>query len=281
MRPHQWVKNSFVLFGVLFAGRWGDWALLGQAGLTFLAFCAVASAIYIGNDLVDVHADRVHPHKRHRPLASGLVSTAQARMLGGLLVGLGCGLAATVSWPVLALAMGYIAINAAYSLRLKHAPILDVFCICAGFMLRILAGTVGLGIHPSSWLLLCGLMFTLFLGFAKRRAELMLMQQHPKRTTRRVLHAYKPEMLEQYLSISATCTVLSYALYTVSPDTIELHGTDRLIYTVPLIIYGIFRYLLLLHSHGAGQDTARDLLRDRQLLLCVLAWLALTVGLIR
>jgi len=275
IRPHQWLKNGFVLVGVLFAHKWSDATLLAQMAATFGAFCAVASAVYVGNDLVDVEADRRHPVKSRRPIASGTVSQRQALLLCAGLLGLGLGLAAWVSWRALAFTGAYVLLNVAYSLHFKHQVIIDVFCISAGFMLRILVGTLGLGIQPSSWLLLCGLMFTLFLGFAKRRAELLHVA-HQGGQTRRVLQAYRPVVLEQFLSVSATCTVLSYALYTVSPETVALHGTANLIYTVPLIVYGIFRYLVLLHGKDGGQDTARDLLTDRHLLVCMLSWLALT-----
>lgn len=276
LRPHQYIKNGFVLLGVIFSQQWQQPMLL-SAGLAFLAFCAIASAVYILNDILDLQADREHPTKRHRPIASGQVSLPMA---GGLLCVLLI-LALLLSWSVspeaLALVAAYFLINIAYSWRLKHVVILDVFIIASGFMLRILVGTIGIGIMPSHWLLLCGLMVTLFLGFAKRSAELRTVDPANSRATRKVLDDYSPAMLEQFISVTAACTVIAYGLYTVSPETIALHQTDALIYTLPFVVYGIFRYLFLLHHRGGGDDTSRDLITDPHLLVTVAAWLAVTL----
>lgn len=274
MRPHQYVKNAFVLLGVVFAHRW-DAATLTQAAFAFAAFCLMASAVYVFNDLLDVEADRAHPSKRHRPIASGQVPGGTAVGLAAVL----CAAALALAWqasPTAAAIVGiYAATNVLYSIRLKHIVIVDVFTIAFGFMLRILAGTLGLGIEPSSWLMLCGMMITLFLGFAKRRAELLAVPDGASAGDgRKVLGAYKPVVLEQYLAITAGCAVITYALYTVSPETVATHGTDKLVYTVPIILYGIFRYFFLLHVRGKGQDTSHDLFRDRHLLATALGWVA-------
>lgn len=280
LRPHQYLKNGFVLIGPLFGHQW-DSATLVQAGLAFVAFCAMASAVYVLNDLVDVEADRLHPTKCKRPLPSGQVPLGMAK---GLLAGLVCValvLAMLVSVWVTALVSAYFVLNILYSWRLKHVVILDVFIISAGFMLRILAGTVGLGIAPSGWLLLCGLMVTLFLGFSKRRAELLMLENagisEDGAVTRRVLDDYSPAMLEQFIGVTAACTILSYGSYTVSPQTVALHGSEQLIYTLPFVVYGIFRYLFLLHHHAKGNDTARDLVTDKHLLVTVAGWVAVTM----
>ncbi|MEY2689452.1 MAG: hypothetical protein RL375_3651, partial [Pseudomonadota bacterium] len=277
----------FVLLGLVFSHRWGEAALLQSVGLALVAFCAMASAVYVYNDLADVASDRRHPTKRARPIASGAVSPANARLLCAALVVLGAACAAAVSGAALALVAAYAAINVAYSHGLKHRVIIDVFVISAGFMLRILVGSLGVGIPPSSWLLLCGMMATLFLGFAKRRAELLAVQgdgAHPGTAAssgaRPVLDQYRPEVLDQLLSLTGGCTVLSYALYTVNPDTVALHHTDQLIYTVPFLVYGIARYLLLLHGRGRGQDPAHDVLTDGHLLATALGWLVVTVALL-
>lgn len=195
------------------------------------------------------------------------------RLLGVLLIG-ALILASLASLWVTFFVTAYFGINILYSWRLKHVVILDVFIISAGFMLRILAGTIGLGIAPSQWLLLCGLMVTLFLGFAKRRAELLMIEQSggESGTTRRVLDQYTPAMLEQFIGITAACTVLTYGLYTVAPETVALHQSTNLIYSLPLVVYGIFRYLYLLHRRSMGNDTASDLLTDRHLLATAAAW---------
>lgn len=279
VRPHQYLKNGFVLLGPLFAHQW-DLVTLSQALLAFLAFCCMASAVYVLNDIMDIEADRAHPVKCRRPLPSGAISLGTAkRLLVGLVVG-SVALSLLVSGWVTLFVAAYFVINIFYSWHLKHVVILDVFLISSGFMLRILAGTVGLGIAPSAWLLLCGLMVTLFLGFAKRRAELLMLEATEGANnglTRRVLDDYSPEMLEQFIAVTAACTILAYGLYTVSPQTIAIHGSDHLIYTLPFVVYGIFRYLFLLHRRAKGNDTAKDLVQDRHLLITMVAWVATTV----
>lgn len=276
MRPHQWLKNGFVILGLVFSHRWNEGPLLLSVGLVFASFCAMASAVYVFNDLADVASDRLHPKKCRRPIASGQLSESHARVLCGTLAVFGAVLAGLVSHSALALVCCYAAMNIAYSHSLKHIVIVDVFVISAGFMLRILIGTLGVGIAPSSWLLLCGMMLTLLMGFGKRRAELMTAQTAGQ-PARQVLAQYDLPFLDQLLAMTAACATLSYSLYTVSSDTVRLHGTDKLIYTVPFIVYGIFRYLYVLHRLGMGQDTARDLLTDRHLLITLAAWLCVTL----
>lgn len=277
-RPGQYIKNGFVFLGVLFSGQW-DQARLASAFFVFLAFCAVSTAVYVFNDILDRESDRLHPLKRNRPLASGAVSV---RAGWGLALG-AAALALVLALPVGAWVLGflgiYMAINIAYSLKLKHVVVLDVFIISAGFMLRILAGTVGLGIAPSSWLLLCATMLTLFLGFAKRRAELLMLERIGSRDralTRRVLDDYNPTIIEQFMAICAACTIMTYGLYTVSADTVARHHTENLIYSLPFVVYGIFRYIYLLHSKGKGNDAARDI-SDMHMLLAMAGWLAAVV----
>ena len=280
LRPHQYVKNSFVLVGVLFSRQWDIYTLL-QAAWAFCAFSLSASAVYILNDLSDIEADRAHPKKRYRPLPSGKVSITVARKLAIILF-----LATFIptlllkDWILVSIMLTYIVMNIAYSLCLKHIVLLDVFVISMGFMLRLLAGTWGIGIAPSEWLLLCGMMLTLFLGFCKRTSELLqsaMADDTFAEKSRRVLTEYNTAMLEQFTSITAACAIISFGLYTVSDQTIRTQGTSNLIYTLPLVIYGIFRYLFLLHRHGKGTDTAKDLFTDRHLLLTGSCWVAMTL----
>lgn len=276
LRPHQWLKNGFVFLGLLFGHAWTDPVKLGQALWAFTAFSLLASAVYVMNDLVDRKQDRLHPKKKDRPLAAGTVSPGAAKALA-LACLLGGGaiawfLAGSAPWIFLA----YVLLNVGYSFGLKHVVILDVFIIAAGFMLRILAGTQGIGIAPSQWLLLCGLMLTLFLGFAKRRAELLALQSDSA-GHRRVLEHYTASMLDQFIGIAAAGTVISYALYTVSAETVALHGTRALIATVPFVLYGMLRYLWKLHARGGGGDPAQELLRDPHLLAATAGWLALVI----
>lgn len=281
IRPHQWIKNSFVLTGVIFAGKW-DWSTLVAAALAFFAFCAIASAIYVINDILDVDADRQHPIKRNRPLASGKLSLGSAKITAAILFVIALALAATVSGIAFAIVLIYFLMNLAYSWRFKHVVILDVFIISAGFMLRILAGTLGIGIAPSEWLLLCGFMVTLFLGFAKRRSELLTAEATggDPMLMRRVLDDYHPKMLDIFLGVTAACSILGYGLYAMSTETMQIHGTRALVYTLPFVVYGIFRYLYLLYDKGHGTDTANDLIVDRHMLLTLACWFITTLGIL-
>ena len=279
LRPHQWVKNGFVFLGLLFGHAWNDPVKLGQALAAFAAFCLLASAVYVMNDLIDREQDRLHPKKKLRPLVTGAVSVGAAGALaaaclvaGGVIAWFWAG---SAPWVFVA----YVVLNVGYSFGLKHVVILDVFIIAAGFMLRILAGTLGLDIAPSQWLLLCGLMLTLFLGFAKRSAELLALPEDSA-GHRRVLEHYTAPMLDQFISIAATGTVISYALYTVSADTVALHGTRGLIATVPFVLYGMLRYLWRLHARGGGGDPAQELLTDPHLLAATAGWLLLVLFLL-
>jgi 4-hydroxybenzoate polyprenyltransferase len=212
-------------------------------------------------------------------LPSGQVSIPAAVMLAALLAALGLVLAYAASPTVLIILIGYVLMNIAYSLLLKHVVILDVFIIATGFMLRILAGTLGVGIPPSQWLLLCGLMVTLFLGFTKRRAEIIALTDD-RSAHRKVLEHYSPVLLDKMIGITAAGLIMSYSLYTMNPDTIRIHNTANLIYTVPLVMYGVFRYIYLLHHQGRGGDPSHDLVRDPHLYIVLGAWLLLTILLI-
>jgi 4-hydroxybenzoate polyprenyltransferase len=279
MRPYQWVKNLFVFTGLLFGHAWHDPHLVIQAVIAFSAFCLLSSAVYTFNDIVDLEQDRLHPKKTRRPLASGAVSASAAAILAALLAVAGLALAYAASPIVLAILLGYGLMNIAYTLRLKHVVILDVFIIATGFMLRILAGTLGIGIPPSKWLLLCGLMVTLFLGFTKRRAEIFALNED-KANHRKVLEHYSPVLLDKMIGITAAGLIMSYSLYTMNADTIRIHGTANLIYTVPFVMYGVFRYIYLLHHQSRGGDPSHDLVRDPHLLIVVGAWLVTTILLI-
>ncbi|WP_153116798.1 decaprenyl-phosphate phosphoribosyltransferase [Rhodocyclus tenuis] len=279
LRPYQWVKSGFVFVGLLFGHAWNDAVLIGDVLLVAAAFSLAASAVYVLNDLIDRERDREHPEKCRRPLASGAIGVTQALLLGGACIAAALALAAAVSLTALAIIIGYAALNIAYSLGLKHVVVLDVFIISAGFMLRILAGTLGVDIEPSHWLLLCGMMITLFLGFAKRYAEIAALEGGAS-SHRKVLEDYDPAVLDQMIGISAAGTIVSYSLYTVSAETVAMHGTTALIYTVPFVVYGIFRYLFLLHRRGGGGDPSAALLRDRHLAGAFVGWLISVVALL-
>lgn len=271
IRPHQWVKNGFVFTGLLFSHSWHNPGFLISALLAAGGFSLAASATYIINDYFDRAQDALHPVKKNRPLASGAVGVPLALSLAGCLAIAGVAMAIAAGQYTVWFLLGYIALTLSYTLWLKREVILDVFVISGGFMLRILAGTVGIGIPPSHWLLLCGFMLTLFLGFAKRRSELVMLEEGGTQH-RKVLGDYNSVLLDKMLGVTAACTMMSYGLYTVSADTVQIHHSNNLIYTLPLVCYGIFRYLYLLHQNRVGSDPAREMRGDAHLLTVVMGW---------
>lgn len=284
-RPAHWVKNGFVLTGLLFGHGWNDPRLLADSMACFLGFCLVSSAVYAFNDVLDRDADRAHADKRSRPVASGAVGVRGALACAAALAACGLLLQAWASATALLLTLCYVGLNLGYSLGLKHVVVLDVFIISAGFMLRILVGTLGVGIAPSNWLILCGFMLTLFLGFAKRRAELAVFLAPATpigagTPMRRVLATYRLPWLDRIIGACAAGVLVAYAAYTLDAGTIALHGTDRLVYTVPVVFYGIARYLWTLYRDGGGSDPATQMWRDPHLFGAIACWLALTGWLI-
>jgi 4-hydroxybenzoate polyprenyltransferase len=279
MRPRQWVKNGFVFMGLLFANEWRQPEMLRRVLLATLAFSLVASGVYVLNDLLDRGRDLHHPTKKSRPLAAGQISVTVALLLLALLWIAGGAVGLWVSRTVLLILLAYVAINILYSLGLRQVVILDVFLIAAGFMLRILAGTVGVGIAPSQWLLICGFMVALFLGFAKRRAELYALSGETS-NHRSVLEHYQPVLLDKMIVVTATCVILTYSLYTMSPVTVQNHHTESLIYTAPFVVYGIFRYIYTLHHQQTGTEPANEIFRDPHILLSIAGWLLVTLWLI-
>ena len=278
LRPQQWVKNAFVWAGFLFARDWHDTALAGHVGTAFAAFCLMASAVYIGNDWIDRDADRAHPVKRDRPIAAGRISGGIAASMSIALGVAAFAIAAWVGPDLVVVLLAYVALNVAYTLALKRVVIVDVIVVALGFLLRILAGTIGVGIAPSPWLLMCGLMLTLLLGFGKRRAELEAVTPD---TGRSVLAAYSPALLDRLITVSVSGTLISYSLYTISPQTIALHGSANLVYTVPIVTYALFRYMYLLDQQHAAEDPSRLMLSDRHLQGAALVWLVAVIWILR
>jgi 4-hydroxybenzoate polyprenyltransferase len=278
LRPKQWVKNTFVCAGAIFGMQFRNADVLEAVALAVVAFSLMSSAVYVLNDYLDLEYDKAHPAKRNRPLASGMVTPAQGFSVAGACLCVALAAAWLADVRVLILVLTYLVINCAYSLGLKHQAVVDVFCIASGFMLRILAGTWGVRIPPSGWLILTGMFVTLFLGFAKRRAEWSDATQ--AKTRRRVLSLYSRELLDTFLSITATGTVLSYGLYTLDPPTIALHHTDKLIYTLPFVLFGLFRYLFLLHHQNRGENPSADVFTDYQIMFCGFAYVSSTIWLI-
>ncbi len=268
MRPHQWLKNAFVFAGLLFSGGWRDAALDLRVLSAFAAFCCISSLIYILNDWHDRASDALHPVKKNRPLASGAVGAAPALILAALLLA-GGGLLAYDNRVLLLLLAVYALFNIAYSWRLKQVPVVDVSIIASGFMLRLLAGTVAVGIPPSRWLLLTGIFVALFLGFCKRKAETFQAES----SQRAVLAHYPPALLDTFIAVTMTATLTTYSLFATSPEALLQHG-ERLLYTVPVVIFGMLRYTYQVHR-GHGEDVARDLLRDPWLVGAGLLWVVI------
>lgn len=272
LRPYQWIKNGFVFTGYLFVQGWNDPGLTLSVVLAACSFSLVAGSIYVFNDLQDREKDRLHPEKRLRPLAAGTISPRGAVLFTIVILAAGVGLGYWVSATTLLLLLSYVVLNVLYTYWLKQVVILDVFVLAAGFILRILVGTVGVGIPPSKWLLLCGIMLALFLGFGKRQAEL-LASRFSGQSGRDVLDHYSDKILDSMLTTTSAAVLVTYALYTVDQATVLQHHTEALIYTVPIVAYGLFRYLYLLHHHEVGQDASREIFKDLHLLGTVLVWL--------
>lgn len=276
MRPYQWVKNLLVFAPLVFAKQLLDPAAAWNAVLAFLAFCAAASGIYLVNDMHDLEADRAHPEKKHRPLPSGRLQVGLALPVSAVLIGVGITLSLVGEHPYW-LPLGiYLAINVAYSWRLKHVVILDTMCVALGFLLRVYAGGDAVDEPVSGWLTLCTFFIALLLAFCKRRHELELLGQNSMEH-RRTLADYSLPFLDQLIAPLGALTVMTYALYTVAPETQQKVPGNRLLFTVPFVVYGIFRYLYLVHIHAGGGNPTKLLLKDKATLINILLWFAVCV----
>jgi 4-hydroxybenzoate polyprenyltransferase len=276
LRPRQWPKNLVLLAALIFTGRFTDGPSVLLALLALLAFLLLSSAVYSLNDVLDAEADRQHPEKKLRPVASGAVSPMLAWMLCVLLALLGLALSAGLGRGFLALAVAYLALQLLYSLWGKQQVILDVFLLAAGFVLRAAAGGAALKVQVSAWLLLCATLLALFLGLAKRRQEMALLKDGAG-GHRAALQEYSVELLDQMITITASGAVVSYALFTFNAHTLD--GQPVLMLTLPFVLFGVFRYLYLLHRRGLGGRPEEVLLTDHALLLDLGLW-ALACGLI-
>lgn len=272
LRPAQWVKNFFVLAALLFSGRAVEIPAVLAAIGAFVAFCLLSSCVYVLNDVADREADRAHPTKRNRPIAAGRVGVGAAVALGlGLGAG-GLGMAWAVAPAVALTGAVYLGLNVLYTLRLKRVVLLDVFSLATFFLLRILAGAAAVEVTPSIWLLLCGGLLALYLGFAKRRHELLLLGEGST-AHREVLRHYSPVFLDQMSVVLLAVTIVSYIMYTVFSETALEVGSNWLVYSAVFVLYGVFRYLYLVHEREGGSPT-ETLLTDAAIMLDVLLWLA-------
>jgi 4-hydroxybenzoate polyprenyltransferase len=272
-RPKQWTKNGFVLAGLVFSGEALEASSLVAALLAFAAFCALSGAVYAANDVLDVEEDRKHPTKRNRPVASGLISPRAAIIYAALLAVSGLGLAFYVAPGVGVAGFAYLVLQAVYTPILKHQPILDVMSISAGFVLRALAGAAAVAVAISPWLIVCTGLLTLFLGFSKRRHELAVLGDIAS-AHRKNLREYSVEMLDEMMNIMVSATIIAYTMY-----TFFAHQDRWMMASIPFVVYGVFRYMLLVHRDGGGNpDTL--LLRDRPLQITLLLWLAVVMTVI-
>jgi 4-hydroxybenzoate polyprenyltransferase len=279
LRPGQWTKNFIVFAALIFSRRLLDPAAVALALAAFLIFCGLSGAIYLVNDVSDRVEDRQHPLKSKRPIASGALAVGTALAWAAMLIGGGLALAFWLQ-PLFGLtAVAFVSLQAAYTRRLKHIVILDVMAIAAGFVLRAVAGGVVIEVPVSEWLLVCTILLALFLGLAKRRHELTLLAAGAA-GHRRILEEYDPYLLDQMIAVVAAATLVAYIIYCLSSETIERFGTHWLVLTVPFPIYGIFRYLYLVHRKDGGGNPSEMLLNDRPLLACVALWSLSVVAII-
>jgi 4-hydroxybenzoate polyprenyltransferase len=271
VRPEQWTKNLFVFAALLFAGRLLDADAVARSIATFAVFCGLSAAVYLFNDVSDREVDRQHPLKQSRPIASGALSIHVALGAAGVLA-VSSILVALLIRPSLAIvAAAYLALLLLYSTALKHVVIVDALTISAGFVLRAVAGAVALAVPISSWLLVCTTLLALFLALSKRRHELTMLGDQAT-WHRRILQEYSPYLLDQMISVVTASTLIAYSVYATSPDTAQRLGSPRLGLTIPFVLYGIFRYLYLVHQKRGGGSPAAMLLNDRPLLACVGLW---------
>lgn len=278
-RPAQWVKNVLVFAPLLFARHALDAPAAARALGAFAAFCLASGAVYLLNDLLDRAQDREHPAKSRRPIASGALDPTAAAVAAALFGAAGLGAGALLD-PRLALILGaYLLLNLAYSRRLKNVVIIDVMTVAAGFVLRVVAGGVAVGVPLSTWLLLCTSLLALFLGFGKRRHELVLLEASAS-SHRPILSEYSPYFLDQMIAVVTTSTLVCYALYTMDPLVHQKLGTAKLPLTIPFVLYGIFRYLYLVHQKEEGGDPTQVVLADRPLLANIALWVAMVFAIL-
>ena len=271
MRPGEWTKNLFVFAGLLFGQRLTDSTAVVRSGGAFAIFCALASVVYLVNDVMDREQDRQHPRKRLRPIASGALQSSTAILMAMVLATGALGAAWWMGPSFGAVATAYVSLLVLYSGPLKHIVIIDVLTISIGFVLRVVAGAVAVAVPMSPWLLICTILLALFLGLSKRRHELTLLADGAI-GHRRILQEYSPYLLDQMIGVVTASTLMAYILYATSHETAEKFGTSLLGLTIPFPLYGIFRYLYLVHHREGGGSPAELLLNDRPLLACVALW---------
>lgn len=276
LRPHQWTKNFLVFAPLIFAVKLFDPAAVARAGAGFAVFCALSSVVYLINDVMDREGDRQHPLKRRRPIAAGEISVAAALATAALLAIGGLTSAFLINWRFGAVSTTYVVLQALYSTSLKHIVIIDALTLAIGFVLRAIAGAVVIDVVISHWLFVCTILLALFIALAKRRHELVLLADGAT-SHRPILGEYSAYLLDQMIAVVTASTLIAYIFYTISPETEQKFGTSWLGLTIPFPLYGIFRYLYLVHRREEGGSPADLLLNDRPLLACVTLWVVAVV----
>jgi 4-hydroxybenzoate polyprenyltransferase len=278
LRPHQWTKNLLVFAALAFSKHLFEPEAFLRSLLAFALFCGLSGAVYLVNDIVDLPRDRMHPTKSTRPIASGILAVGTAWTAATVLGLLCLGLALLLGREFAGTALAYLLLNLAYSFWLKEVVIVDALAISLGFVLRAVAGAFAISVVFSEWLIVCTILLALFLALAKRRHELVSLNDEAS-GHRPILTEYSPYLLDQMIAVVTASCVMAYAFYTLAPETIEKYRTDRLAWTIPFVLYGIFRYLYLVHQKELGGSPSDLLLADRPLLVDVALW-ALSVVLI-
>lgn len=275
LRPKQWIKNLVVFAGLIFSHNTFNWELQAKVWLTLIAFCALVSAGYLVNDVLDKENDQYHPSKKNRPIASGRlsISTAIGAAVGLLIISLAIG--ALVDLYLLVSLLGYLVLQLSYAYWLKHVVILDVLLISAGFVLRAVAGAAVIHVNISAWLVVCAMLLALFLALAKRRAELVLLESEAA-NHRQNLAQYSVELVNQMISVTASSALVSYALYSFTA-----YESKAMMLTIPFVLFGIFRYLYLIHEQMQGGAPEQVLLTDIPLLIDIVLWAGLAVAVLQ
>ena len=271
LRPHQWTKNLLVFAALLFSKHLFEPGPFVRASLAFVCFCGLAGAVYLWNDIADIERDRLHPKKKHRPLAAGRLSIRAATLGAIALVTAALTLSFALDVRLGLCAAAYLTLNLAYSFGLKHVVILDVLSISMGFVMRALAGAYAIDVPVTEWLLV--------LALAKRRHELTSLSTDAT-SHRAILAEYSPYLIDQMTSVVTASVVTAYTFYTLSPETVQKFGTSKLSWTLPLVLYGIFRYLYLVHQKERGDSPTDMLLTDKPLLVTVALWVILVIAIV-
>ena len=278
-RPQQWSKNLFVFAALVFGQRLDNPGAVLRAAATFGVFCALSGAMYLYNDVRDREADRLHPTKRRRPVAAGTLAPGTATAAATMLAAGGLAAAWVVAPGVALVAAVFVVLLASDSAGLKHVVILDALTVAAGFVLRTLAGALAVGVPMSAWLFICTTLLALFIALSKRRHELTLLDADAAHH-RRSLAEYSPYLLDQMIAVVAAATLIAYSVYSTSPETVARFGTPWLGLTIPFVLYGLLRYLFLVHQRDGGGNPDTILFTDRPLLVSVAGWAAGVVAIL-